>query len=386
MSVRLSEYELKKRLKEDYGLTLLPLTKYKNFKSVLYCRNEDGYIIKTTMSGLAISSNYRIFHPANPFTCHNIDIWLKNNAPNYQLLTRQYRGNKEDLEWIEIDSDTPSFNMSWNAFSRGQRNPHTAGERRAKYKRKTREQVLSDIEVYFSKDPEKYSGGWKITEESLENYKHNQQALIFINDEGYKAATQLLQLRFQESFSLFNKKYPDIATYNMKLMLEKESVYRLAEGETYNGQGKYTFYCPKHEIEFEGIWNDIRRGIHSCDKCKIENISGENHWSWNPNTPREERVKARKNGNYRAWREDVYKKDNYTCQYCFDNQGSNLTAHHINGWHWDELGRFDINNGVTLCNICHDDYHNLYGYKDANEYDFKEWLKERDELFEQLRK
>jgi hypothetical protein len=69
---------------------------------------------------------------------------------------------------------------------------------------------------------------------------------------------------------------------------------------------------------------------------------------------------------YRQWRSDVFTKDNFTCQDCYI-RGGNLEAHHIKKFSiilaenniknidsalkCEEL--WNINNGKTLCLICH---------------------------------
>lgn len=51
------------------------------------------------------------------------------------------------------------------------------------------------------------------------------------------------------------------------------------------------------------------------------------------------------------WREDIFKRDNYTCVEC-GKQGR-IQAHHIKPWaDYPEL-RLDIDNGITLCIDCH---------------------------------
>jgi hypothetical protein len=55
---------------------------------------------------------------------------------------------------------------------------------------------------------------------------------------------------------------------------------------------------------------------------------------------------------YRLWRKSVFERDNYTCQKC-KKRGCGLEAHHIIPWSVDKKGWFDINNGLTLCKVCH---------------------------------
>ena len=64
-------------------------------------------------------------------------------------------------------------------------------------------------------------------------------------------------------------------------------------------------------------------------------------------------IKQRVSAKYEAWRDEVYKRDKFTCQKCGDNEGGNLNAHHIKGFTaYPEL-RFEIGNGITLCEKCH---------------------------------
>lgn len=72
----------------------------------------------------------------------------------------------------------------------------------------------------------------------------------------------------------------------------------------------------------------------------------------------EQRRGQRFSTKYKRWRFDVFVRDIFTCQYCGDNKGGNLNAHHIKSFaDFPEL-RFDINNGITLCEICHKKIHN----------------------------
>lgn len=56
---------------------------------------------------------------------------------------------------------------------------------------------------------------------------------------------------------------------------------------------------------------------------------------------------------YKQWRNNVFLRDNFTCQECGNKKSGNLEADHIKPkCNYPEL-IFDINNGRTLCKECH---------------------------------
>jgi len=60
---------------------------------------------------------------------------------------------------------------------------------------------------------------------------------------------------------------------------------------------------------------------------------------------------------YKNWRKAVFERDDYICQQCKARNGNGkeiyLEAHHIKEWvDYPEL-RFELSNGLTLCNFCH---------------------------------
>jgi predicted restriction endonuclease len=60
---------------------------------------------------------------------------------------------------------------------------------------------------------------------------------------------------------------------------------------------------------------------------------------------------------YKIWREEVFKKDDWTCKLC-NKRGGFLHAHHIRPFYQSEKDRLNIKNGLTLCKLCH---HTLHG-------------------------
>lgn len=89
----------------------------------------------------------------------------------------------------------------------------------------------------------------------------------------------------------------------------------------------------------------------------------------------------RNNSKYKEWKQNVFERDNYTCQ-CCGKRGGTLNAHHLHNFsQYPEL-MYDIDNGVTVCDKCHlvnypNSFHSLYGEKNNTPEQFYEYVKLR---------
>lgn len=121
-----------------------------------------------------------------------------------------------------------------------------------------------------------------------------------------------------------------------------------------------------------------RINVYCSKDCKADWLSKYNTGKNNPNYDETktdiERIKGRNFDGYAYWRREVYKRDNYTCRCCRDRRGGNLTAHHLNGYNWDKEHRTDIDNGITLCEECHNKFHIIYGYGWNTKQQFEEFM------------
>ena len=81
---------------------------------------------------------------------------------------------------------------------------------------------------------------------------------------------------------------------------------------------------------------------------------------------------------YDVWRRSVFERDAYTCMKCGSRNGSGsrveLHAHHIKNWIDYPDDRYDIQNGVTLCDQCHYQFHSIYGKRHNTHEQFQSFM------------
>lgn len=136
--------------------------------------------------------------------------------------------------------------------------------------------------------------------------------------------------------------------------------------------------CTIHNRQFYKSFDALNNRKRPCPICHKEAFRGENNPFWNSSLTEEDRIKRRKlrcdktGMDITVWRNTVYNKDNYTC--AISGQiGGKLNAHHLDGWHWCKENRFNVNNGITLSDIIHKEFHSIYGVKYNTVAQFKEF-------------
>lgn len=90
--------------------------------------------------------------------------------------------------------------------------------------------------------------------------------------------------------------------------------------------------------------------------------TGPGHWNYR-GYPGTERHTLMQRDEYKQWRKDVFERDGYSCRECGATK-TYLNAHHIRGWAAFPDLRYELDNGLTLCQPCHLNVHRKAGESD----------------------
>lgn len=158
------------------------------------------------------------------------------------------------------------------------------------------------------------------------------------------------------------KKYGHINPFGNKEIQKKIRDYNM---EHYGGPTATCSDVVKEKIKET---NMEKYGVENYSQTKMfrESFRGSNSPVWKGGNRRTIRTE-REGPEYRDWRKAVFIRDNYTCQICgahnYKGKGKtvSLVAHHLDCFKDFPDKRYDIDNGVTLCDKCHNQFHIVYG-------------------------
>jgi len=141
------------------------------------------------------------------------------------------------------------------------------------------------------------------------------------------------------SQSLKGRKMPWVAEQNRK------RVYSESQKHARSRQRKLEW---KKGIRKSGYKHSDEARKHNADAHR-----GEKAYNWKSDrTFRLQSMQFRSSPENREWRNQVFKRDEYTCQEC-GARGVYLEPHHIIPLKVDWDKKTEINNGITLCRPCH---------------------------------
>lgn len=162
----------------------------------------------------------------------------------------------------------------------------------------------------------------------------------------------------QYSFLMISK----IFNTKSSVIYKKMKVYDIP---TRKGKYSHIFKKKPNSGSFKKGMIPFHKDKTAMDDPRIPH--GESHGMWKNNSTL---VNYGKNGirlqnshKEKIWRIEVYKRDNYTCQICHERSRKGhsfkINAHHIKSWRDYPEERFNIDNGITLCQSYHKWVHHL---------------------------
>ncbi len=172
--------------------------------------------------------------------------------------------------------------------------------------------------------------------------------------------------RGQRCYECRNKKIGEgfrLSAEYVKQYFEDQSCKLLSEYHTANQKLDYICSCGnKSKITFAKF-----KAGQRCKDCGLIKVIGENNHNWKANLTSEDRERRRHRElipGYSTWKKQVKKRDNFTCKCCHKPDGA-LEVHHYYPYSKYPEYRTLIENGITLCEDCHGEYHHRFG-KDNN--------------------
>lgn len=222
---------------------------------------------------------------------------------------------------------------------------------------------------HFMKDDYVPKKWW--TEEENELFKHryphylNEELIeIFYSDETDKSLTdkayKLGVVKSEETrdrrYLIHSEKMSDVM---IGRIITEEARKKISESNKGRFVGeKSVWYGKKRSEDQRAYLSKIKR---ESGQWQGENnprhkdpLNGERNGNWQGGlTPIN--AKIRNSHEYYEWKISVFRKDDYTCQCC--GRKNKLEAHHIKNFSSHEDKRFDLNNGISLCEYCHNPIH-----------------------------
>lgn len=160
-----------------------------------------------------------------------------------------------------------------------------------------------------------------------------------------------------------------------KILVKVEDLPKYSQAEL---QAECDCCGKKYPISYSNYNKVNRDGLVYCRSCakKLFN-SKENNPNYKPELTDEDRDRKRIGTEYTNFIKRVLARDNYTCQCCGKHKSElncSLVVHHLDSYNWCKDKRTDDNNGITLCENCHGNFHNIYGNGYNTKEQFEEWF------------
>ena len=186
----------------------------------------------------------------------------------------------------------------------------------------------------------------------------------------------------KETISKIGKRTGKINGGNNKLSLKQVKLRSkklgfIFLGKKYINNGfKHIFLCLKHGKAYKSNFGSLQQGhgLKCCGTEKLKNNFGKNNHNFNPNITNKQREDRNYILNYENWSKHIKQKG--FCQICGTTE--KLHAHHVNEGFSErnKKEQISLDNGICLCENCHNVFHEEYGRIDFTFDDYLEFKKD----------
>ena len=280
---------------------------------------------------------------------------------NCKLLEKEYINNRTPMRYI-CECGIESI-IRFSEFTRGQRC------KKCSYRKKAEKTKLD----YFFVKNEFEKRNCVLLEREYKNARTKMKYICscgntsLITYTNFKAGNRCSECKRKKLISL-NTKH---TTESIKTMLKEYDIEIIGQYKGYHSNLEYL--CNKCGHKGIKSLNTIVNSKYPCRNCFIKSVSGKNSIHWKEELTNEDRYKSRSTPEDQFWKNEVKKRDNYTCQCCYE-QGGKLHSHHIFNYADHIDSRYLLENGITLCEDCHIQYHRIYGKRNNNRKQLEEYL------------
>jgi len=296
-------------------------------------------------------------------TLEDIQQYFKDQG--CELLETEYINCITPMKYICNCGDTSK--ITFDSFRRGRR-CKKCGIEKIKEKRKLK---FEDVKQYFKDNNCALLETKYINTKTKMKYECSCGNISTICFSNFKSGRRCKKCGIQKNAQSKKFSYKEVQQYF------EDQGCELLETKYINVLTKMKYKCNCGNIST--IRFSFFKNGQRCKKCAIKNSTGNLSVCWNPKLSQKDREDKRDYIQYTQWRTDIYKKNNYTCQNCSSRKDDNgkykkIHAHHIDGYAENPDLRIDINNGITLCQECHNKFHSIYGKININRYQLDEFL------------
>lgn len=104
---------------KENGYELLSQT-YTNAQEKLILKDLEGYYYTINWNNFKEGKRPHKFYKSNPYTIHNIKLWLMLNNKPFKLLSEEYKGDSLYLNWQCLKEECGEiFQLSWDSVNQG---------------------------------------------------------------------------------------------------------------------------------------------------------------------------------------------------------------------------------------------------------------------------